>query len=298
MKLFYRSYIFIRSVKEITVIIAQLKSKLGDKKYNFNRMLDIISKISDSVPSLIVFPELYITGYLSKDINLMMPETLYDSMINELISILKKRRNSTVVIFGTPFLNEEDRLIYNAAIIVDSKKGVFTYFKRHLPSYGVFDEARYFASFNKKIEVFNTSIGKIGVLICYDLFFPEISRAEILQGAEILVTISAAPDMSRDFFNTFTRARAMENTVFLVYVNTVGFYDGLGFFGGSKVIDPLGKVIVEAKYYKEDIRETTIDLEDIKRLRSIRPILKDISFSDIISLSETLKEKYFLGTSL
>ncbi len=89
--------------------------------------------------------------------------------------------------------------------------------------------------------------------------------------------------MSRKYFETFTMARAMENVVYVVYVNTVGGqYDGLGFFrGGSHVVDPLGEVLVRAKYYEEDVKTIEIDPSLVTRYRAIRPILKDYRRSDL-----------------
>jgi predicted amidohydrolase len=98
--------------------------------------------------------------------------------------------------------------------------------------------------------------------------------------------------MSRTHFETFIRARAMENVSYVVYVNTVGQYDGLGFFGGSFIVDPLGEVIAKAKYYEEDVVVAEIDPNLVDNFRSIRPILKDYTLDDVRYLYRNYKSTY------
>jgi len=112
----------------------------------------------------------------------------------------------------------------------------------------------------------------------------------MLKGAEVHVYISAAPDMSRLHFETFMVARALENVAYTVYVNTVGQYDGLGFFGGSHVVNPLGNVLVKAKYYEEDVKSVEIEPSDVVNYRSHRPILKDLDPSDMELVVKALND--------
>ncbi|RLE99117.1 MAG: carbon-nitrogen hydrolase family protein [Thermoprotei archaeon] len=267
----------------VRLVLAQLKSVVGDKESNLKRAIRIINKYkSVEEPTLIVFPELYLTGYLIKDLVFDLAEQVPGPSTGKLEEAVYGTK--TAVVMGLPELHSTEKLLYNSAVLISGDGSIGIYRKRHLPSYGVFDEARYFKSYKGKMEVFNVFSLKVGLLICYDAFFPELSRTLSLKGAEILVTISAAPDMSINFFETFMRARAMENTVYTTYVNTVGFYNGLGFFGGSHVNSPLGTTLVRAEYFKEDVKTVRIDLREIVRARKVRPLLKDFEPLDVLEL--------------
>jgi predicted amidohydrolase len=98
----------------------------------------------------------------------------------------------------------------------------------YLPTHSVFEEKRYFRP-GYQTPFFETDIGKVGMTICYDIYFPEITRLLSLKGANLVVCISASPSMRRGFFETLTTARAMENGVFVAYVNLAGIEDGLQF---------------------------------------------------------------------
>jgi predicted amidohydrolase len=160
----------------------------------------------------------------------------------------------------------------------------------YLPTHSVFEEKRYFRPGYQAVA-FDTMLGKIGLLICYDIFFPEVSRLTRLKGAQLLVCISASPATRRAFFETLTVARAIENTAFLAYVNLVGIEDGLQFWGGSRLIGPNGKVLVQAKYDDEDLVMCDVDYADIRPLETFVPTLRDLRpelFDELKSQAETL----------
>lgn len=228
---------------------------------------------------LVVTPELYLPGYMSRDMFFQIAESISGRTITRLV--MEARRRKCHVIVGFAERNEDTHVLYNTAVAVGPDGVLAVYRKRHLPSYGVFDEYRYFGIGKGDIPVININGHKVGIAICYDAFYPEVSRTMMLKGAEVHVYISAAPDMSRLHFETFMIARALENVAYTVYVNTVGQYDGLGFFGGSHVVNPLGNVLIKAKYYEEDVKTIEIDPSDIVNYRSHRPILKDLDPSDI-----------------
>jgi predicted amidohydrolase len=145
----------------------------------------------------------------------------------------------------------------------------------HLPTHSVFEEKRYFRP-GFEIPAFNTSLGKIGMIICYDVYFPELTRILKLKGAQLIVCISASPSTRRGFFEALTVARAIENTVFLAFTNLVGIEDGLQFWGGSRLVAPSGNVIVQAKYDEEDLIVAKIDYSDMKRIEAFTPTLRDL----------------------
>jgi predicted amidohydrolase len=145
----------------------------------------------------------------------------------------------------------------------------------YLPTHSVFEEKRYFRP-GYQTAAFDTDLGKIGLIICYDLFFPEVSRLTRLEGAQLIVCISASPAVRRAFFETLTTARAMENTTFLAYVNLVGVEDGLQFWGGSRLIGPQGRILTKAKYDEEDMVIGEVDYTDLRSIEPFVPTIRDL----------------------
>ncbi|MGC8544207.1 MAG: carbon-nitrogen hydrolase family protein, partial [Vulcanisaeta sp.] len=219
----------------LRIHLLQYSSKLGDVDFNLNRLIKAMDDlcVGDGA-DLIVTPELYLPGYMSKDMFFQIAEPINGRTISRLV--LEARRRNCHVIVGFAERNENTHVLYNTAVAVGPDGVLAVYRKRHLPSYGVFDEYRYFGIGKGDIPVININGHRVGIAICYDAFYPEVSRVMMLRGADVHVYISAAPDMSRIHFETFMVARALENVAYTVYVNTVGQYDGLGFFGGSHVV--------------------------------------------------------------
>jgi predicted amidohydrolase len=158
---------------------------------------------------------------------------------------------------------------------VGPKGFIGKYRKMYLPTHSVFEEKRYFRP-GYQTAVFNTEFGKIGLIICYDIFFPEVTRLTRLEGAQLIVCISASPAVRRTFFETLTAARAVENVAFLAFVNLVGVEDGLQFWGGSRLIGPQGKILAKAKYDEEDMVIGEVDYADVRPIEAFVPTLKDL----------------------
>src|SRR5207245_4755727 len=124
--------------------------------------------------------------------------------------------------------------------------------------------------------VFSIPLGAIGLTICYDLYFPELTRLEALAGAQLIVCISASPGLRRRFFEGFCLSRAMENAIYLAYVNRVGIEDGNQLWGGSRVVAPNGSVLVQCKYDVEDYQQCKVDLDEVSRDRAFIPTREDL----------------------
>ena len=112
--------------------------------------------------------------------------------------------------------------------------------------------------------------------ICYDIFFPEVFRLLRLKGSQLIICISASPAVRREYFEVFTLARALENTVFLAYVNLVGVENGLQFWGGSRIVSPNGNTIAQAKLDEEDLVVGSVDYADLERAEVFVPTLRDL----------------------
>jgi predicted amidohydrolase len=260
--------------EKVKVALAQVTCKRGDKKVNIRKIEDNVVRARKQGAELVIFPELSITGYVLRDRIYELAETIPGHSTNILEKLAGK--TGTHIIFGLPELSDKTQAtIYNAAVLVGPDGFIGKYRKMYLPTHSVFEEKRYFRP-GYQPAVFETDLGKIGLIICYDIFFPEVSRLTRLKGAQLIVCISASPATRRAFFETLTTARAIENTAFLAYVNLVGIEDGLQFWGGSRLIGPNGRILAKTEYDKEDLVIGDVNYSDIKTIETFVPILKDL----------------------
>jgi predicted amidohydrolase len=256
------------------VALAQISCKRGDKAANLKKIEKTATDAKKQGADLVIFPELSVTGYTLRDQLYELAETIPGPSTNTIINVAQKAR--IYIVSGMPELSEKTQAtIYNTAVLVGPHGLIGKYRKMYLPTHSVFEEKRYFRS-GYEAAAFDTDVGKIGLIICYDIFFPEVSRLARLKGAQFLVCISASPAVRRSFFETLTVARAIENTAFLAYVNLVGIEDGLQFWGGSRLIGPQGKVLAKAKYDEEDIVIGQVDYADIRPIETFVPTLRDL----------------------
>lgn len=271
--------------EKIKVALAQISCKRGDKAENIRKIESLVTKAKQQGADLVIFPELSLTGYTMRDQIYELAETIPGHSMTVLEKIAKK--TGTYIVFGMPELSGKTQAtVYNAAVLVGPDGFVGKYRKMYLPTHSVFEEKRYFRP-GYQTGVFETELGKIGLIICYDIFFPEVSRLTRLKGAQLIVCISASPATRRTFFETLTAARAIENTAFLAYVNLVGIEDGLQFWGGSRLVGPNGKTLVQAKYDEEDMVVGEINYADIRPTETFVPILKDLRPELFDKLKET-----------
>ena len=274
---------------KIKIALAQISCKREDKAENLTKIEKIAVKAKKQAATLVIFPELSLTGYVVRDQIYELAEIIPGPSTKVIENIAKKTK--THIVFGMPELSEKTQAtIYNTAVLVGPEGFIGKYRKMYLPTHSVFEEKRYFRP-GYQATVFDTELGKIGLIICYDIFFPEVSRLTRLKGAQLIVCISASPATRRAFFETLTVARAIENTAFLAYVNLVGIEDGLQFWGGSRLVGPNGKVLVQAKYDDEDLVMCDVDYGDIKPLETFVPTLKDLRpelFDELKSQAENL----------
>jgi len=260
--------------EKVNVALAQISCKVGDKKHNINVMKKNIKRAKEKGANLVIFPELSLTGYLNRDLAYELAEPIPGSSIYSLEEIAKKE--NIHIVFGMPEQSEKAHaVLYNTAVLLGPDGLIGKYRKTHLPTHSVFEEKRYFR-LGYEAPVFETEIGKMGLTICYDMFFPEISRLLRLKGSQLIICISASPAVRSRFFEVFTAARALENTVFLAYVNLVGVENGLQFWGGSRTIAPDGSILAKAKYDEEDLVIGTIDYADLERAEAFVPTLRDL----------------------
>jgi predicted amidohydrolase len=267
--------------------LVTIRPKISNIKSNLQKIEKYIKKTKADI---YVFGEMSITGYPLKD-------ELIDYAVKKNGDIIKKiknlaKDNKAYIIVGLPTKDEKVQgLIYNSAILVHPNGKVDIYNKWFLPTFGPFEEKIFFNE-GENLIISETKFGKIGLLICYDIFFPEICKAYTLLGCNLIICISASPSITRKYFETLIPARAIENTVFFVFTNIVGTQENLVFWGGSQVYDPLANEIIKAPYYKESIVTCEINLKDIEKARVNRPVLRDVRpviYNDLYDISRKRK---------
>jgi len=260
-------------MKPVSLLLAQTGPKLGNKERNLRQISEQASKARKRNVDLLIFPELHLTGYTMRDEVTHLAEPIPGPSTRKVETLA--REHGVHVVFGMPEESEVKGVIHNTAVFVGPKGLVGRYRKIHLPTHSVFEERRYYRP-GQEASVFKTDIGTIGLNICYDLYFPELTRLQALQGAELVVCISASPGLRRRFFEGFCLSRAMENAVYLAYVNRVGIEEGLQFWGGSRVIAPNGSVLAQCKYDVEEFQICKVDLGEVSRARAFIPTIKDL----------------------
>jgi len=260
-------------MKPVSLLLAQTGPKLGNKERNLKQIAEQSSRARKKNIDLLIFPELHLTGYNMRDEVFPLAESIPGPSTRKVESIAKE--HSVHVVFGMPEESEVKGVIHNTAVFVGPKGLIGRYRKIHLPTHSVFEERRYYRP-GQEASVFKTDIGTIGLSICYDLYFPELTRLQALQGAELVVCISASPGLRRRFFEGFCLSRAMENAVYLAYVNRVGIEEGSQFWGGSRVIAPNGSVLAQCKYDVEEFQICKVDLGEVSRARAFIPTIKDL----------------------
>jgi len=267
------------------IALVSIRPNVLDKQANIKKMEKYIKKVK---ADFYVFGELSLTGYSLKDEFRDTAEGINGISIKKIRKLAEK--NKCYIVFGMPLKDDNvEGLIYNSALLVHPDGKLDFYNKWFLTTFGPFEE-KIFYDEGENFQICDTKFGKIGLIICYDLFFPELCKLYSMQGANIIICISASPSTTRKYFETLLPARAIENTVFMVFVNLVGTQEDLVFWGGAQVYDPLANLLVKAPYFKESITTCEIDLNYIKIARANRPVLRDTRpdiYNDLYNVSRS-----------
>ncbi len=258
------------------IALAELAPAPRDVERNLERV-DRVARAARA--DLVVFPELFLSGYRIGDaFHRVALERGYLSR-SPLAATARAAERALGV--GMPRRSEARAgEVENAAVLLRPDGSFGVQVKRYLPTYGPFEEGSVFSPTPVSVPLDLGGV-KVGLEICYDAFFPEVSRELALSGAVILIAISAAPITSRRLFDKVLPARAVENAVPLVYVNRVGVEDGVVFGGGSAAWDARGEMLpsepvaVAGLSTDESVGVIEVDLADAPRWRPFRPVLRD-----------------------
>jgi N-carbamoylputrescine amidase len=272
-------------------------STTADPAENLKRAIDHVRDAAANGAQIISLPELFQTQYFCQreDAALFdLAESIPGPTTARLMDVAKQLH---VVLIASLFEKRAPGVYHNTAVMIDadgSLRGIYR--KMHIPDDPLYYEKYYFTPGDLGFKAFDTSVGKIGTLVCWDQWYPEGARLTALQGAEVLfypTAIGWHPDEKAEFgdaqydaWQTIQRAHAIANGVYVAVVNRVGFEEGdirgnkaqgkgLEFWGGSFIADPFGRLIAKASHDKEEILMAEVDPRVLEDTRRNWPFLRD-----------------------
>lgn len=266
-------------MRDLSAALVQLKPKLGRVDDNLALIREQVELAIEQEADLAVLPELALTGYFLKD---LVPEVAL-SLDSPELSILQElsRRISIAVGFVevTP-----DFQFYNSAAWFED--GVLKHLHRkvYLPTYGLFDEQRYLGR-GDRFRAFDTKFGRVGLLVCEDMWHLSASYLLAMDGATSLICLSSSPGRgveggelgTAEAWRNLTTATARFLTCRVLYVNRVGYEDGVGFWGGSHAVAPSGEIVAAAPEFEEALTLVRLTSADLRRERIASPLVRDES---------------------
>ncbi|MCG2813772.1 MAG: NAD+ synthase, partial [Thermodesulfovibrionales bacterium] len=245
-------------MKTIKIALAQINPTVGGIEGNVLKICDYIQQAREKKSSLVIFPELSITGYPPEDI--LLKRHFIDDNLEALSRVIENTKDIAAVV---GFVDRKDSILYNAAAIIQNCRMIGVYHKVFLPNYGVFDEYRYFRA-GTETPVYRIEDINIGVNICEDIWYPEgPAKYQAIAGAEVILNINASPyHMGKAHLRErMISERASDNKIVIAYLNTVGGQDELVFDGGSFIADKTGEIIVRGRQFEEEMIISEIALD-------------------------------------
>ncbi len=265
---------------KFTLALAQVDNVLGDVKRNVKKHLEFIGRARDGGADLVVFPELSLTGYSIKDSNwdvtIRLPREGTEEADRSPLRELIEASTGISVILGCVEESEEFG-IHNSAFLFERGKVRSVHRKVYPPTYGMFEEMRYFTP-GSSVRAFDAGVGRLGALICEDLWHLPLPYLLAKEGAQAIVGIAASPTRLAGEGERIANARVNTEqhkayarllSSYMVFCNRVGVEDGVNFWGGSEVVSPDGEVAVQAKLFEEDLVFATIDDNEVRRARRL-----------------------------
>lgn len=264
----------------LRVALAQIETRLGDVPANLERHLEWVEKARREGAELLLFPELSLTGYVLQDLS--VPVALRPDEDEPVFRALRRASREIDLVAG--FVERDARQrVFIAAAYLSRGEIVHVHRKVYLPTYGLFDEGRFFA-WGDDVRAFDTRFGRFGILICEDFWHVSPPYLLWLDGAEVMLLISASPGRgisegekleSAHWVERINQAYASLFTTFVVHTNRTGFEDGLAFWGGATAFDPRGNLLARGPYHEEALTVVDLDLAELRRTRARLPLLRD-----------------------
>jgi 5-aminopentanamidase len=239
----------------VKVAAVQMNPGLMQKEKNLENILVKTRDAASNGAKLIIFPECALTGYMFTGRVEAMPyaETIPGPATEKVAEVCKEL--GVYMIFG--LLEKSKDKLFNAAALIGPEGLIGKYRKNHLPFLGV---DRFTDKGDNQFEVFSTPAGNIGIVVCYDITFPETGRCLALKGADIIAVITNWPRQRIYIAKHVINARALENHIYLVAADRVGTERGGKFLGLSKIVDVSGRTLASASVTKAEILYADLDL--------------------------------------
>ena len=264
---------------KLTAAAAQISPRLGNVEANLAIYEQAIREARGKGADLIVFPELSVTGYLLRD----MVSTVAARLDGPVVGRLRELSHGIAIVAGLVEETEAFRF-HNSALFLDRGEIVAVHRKAYLPTYGMFDEQRYFAR-GSSIRAFDTRFGRVAMLVCEDLWHPSTVYIAAHDDALLLLCPSASPilgvsegheeDDNARYWKHINRFYTSTFSLSMVYANRVGFEDGVGFWGGSEILDAAGGTTARSALYEPDLVVAEIDPRVARRRRVASPLMRD-----------------------
>jgi len=259
----------------VRVAISQVKASYFAKEVNEEKILSLAEKAIEQKVDLLLFPEGVNLGYFildqsrSKDEAFSLALELAPNFSSPWVEELKTKARKGIYIACGGFFKIEGNKLVNALLLISPKGELATYYKTHLYHLKEIRED-YFIAEGSELKVVDTDLGKIGLSICYDLNFPEVTRTLALNGAQIILLAAAWPKMAGDSWDILLPARALENEVYILASGQTGEE----YYGHSKVIDYTGNILTEFED-EEGLKVTEIDPARQEKWRKMITLFKD-----------------------
>jgi predicted amidohydrolase len=265
---------------EYRIALAQVAPRLGDVDANLEIASAALRRAAAEGASILVLPELALTGYLLQD---LVPEVAMRADDARLGSL---SRDAPGVLVAVGFVEETDDHRYcNSAALLRDGALVGLHRKVYLPTYGMFDEGRFTRPGDGvRTHLVGEPIGRIGLSVCEDFWHPSVPMLQALDGAGLLVNVAAGPSRAPGSdaglvaiagWHKMQDTYALLGSVPLAFCNRVGNEEGLTFWGGSRVVAGDGSTVVQAPLWEEALVVGTIDTDDLRMQRYGMPVLAD-----------------------
>ncbi|SNB46358.1 nitrilase-related carbon-nitrogen hydrolase [Geobacter sp. DSM 9736] len=263
---------------DFSVALAQIKPKLGCVADNLALVEAAVDRGIAEGANLIVFPELALTGYFLKD---LVPEVAV-SLQSQEVNRLRQLSRHISIACGIVEASADYRF-FNSALYLEEGDVRYCHRKVYLPTYGLFDEQRYLAR-GERLRAFDTRFGRLGMLICEDMWHISAPYILAMDGAASLLCLSSSPARgisgdeslgSASAWQKLNSTTAMFLNCRVFYCNRVGYEDGVSFWGGSEIVGPGGSVKARAGMFEEDFLVGRADPGELRRERIFSPMMRD-----------------------
>jgi NAD+ synthase (glutamine-hydrolysing) len=266
----------------IRVAMAQIAPRLGALEVNLQRHGDRIDEAREAGADLVIFPELGLTGYLLQDLNAEVAMRRDDPRVLELAAAAGDM--SVVVSFVE---ESSDHKLFIAAALLEGGLVRHVHRKVFLPTYGLFDERRFFAPGSRIRATESEHLGiRLGISVCEDFWHLATPQLLALDGAQVLINVSSSPGRdvaaineqglgTAESWRSLNRTYAQLTTSYVIFVNRVGVDESITFWGGSEILAPDGESIFRAPNHDEGLFLAQFEVAEVRRERFATPLLRD-----------------------